>query len=326
MWKKERHRLVDVAPPPALAAVDAVVGEAHLHGRALGVLAAADGLVALRHHDEAPLRTVVEVARLPRLGTFIAWHQQRPPMLVVLADRGGADVVVRRATGVEVHPVEADLDDEEIRHTRPRGWRPERHEHHVEQRWRVAAGQVAEVVRTTAEAVRPRLVVVAGDLRATQLLVDELGAGLDVRVVAGGRAAGDPRSEAMAEAERMLATAVAADTVVLAERLREELGRAEQGCVGMAATVAALRRGAVDTLVLHEPPDDDRRLFHGTMPAALGVSADEVAALGEEPHAGRAVDVLIRAAWGSGAAIRMVPRLAGLDDGVGALLRFPLPG
>ena len=70
-------------------------------------------------------------------------------------------------------------------------------------------------------------------------------------------------------------------------------------------TLEALRMSAVDTLLVH-----DAELRAQRVPVDAGDAA--------------APDALIAAAWATGARVRVVPGLPGMDDGVGALLRFPV--
>ena len=74
---------------------------------------------------------------------------------------------------------------------------------------------------------------------------------------------------------------------------------------------------------VHEDPDDDRQAYFAPDPTAIGLRADEMAALGvDEPVEAPLVDVAVRAALGTGAGIRVVPAGQAPTDGRGAILRW----
>ncbi len=54
----------------------------------------------------------------------------------------------------------------------------------------------------------------------------------------------------------------------------------------------------------------------------MSVAAEDLRALGEEPLEGRLVDVAVRAALGTGAAVRVVPRSGNAHEGIGGVLRW----
>lgn len=86
------------------------------------------------------------------------------------------------------------------------GWSHLRYQQHSEEIWAQTQGEVAEAVERLAREHAPRFVVIAGDVRARQLLRDQLGPALAGRVVevdAHTRAAGadgGARDTAIAEA------------------------------------------------------------------------------------------------------------------------------
>jgi hypothetical protein len=84
----------------------------------------------------------------------------------------------------------------------------------------------------------------------------------------------------------------------------------------------ALQTGAVGTLLVHDEVDDLRTAWFGPEPLQVGIDRESAAGMGvDEPWEARAVDVCIRAALGSSADVRVVPK-AVLTDNVGAILRF----
>jgi peptide subunit release factor 1 (eRF1) len=143
-----------------------------------------------------------------------------------------------------------------------------------------------------------------------------------VQQIDGSRAA-DGGADALAdEAVRCVATAVASDTVALLEKFKEERGQGDRAADGPVRVLEALAAAQVDTLLIADDPDDSRTAWFGDLPNALSHESSTVKDMGvDSPQEGRLVDVCIRAAWGTGAAVRVVPSHA-LRDGVGAILRF----
>jgi hypothetical protein len=103
---------------------------------------------------------------------------------------------------------------------------------------------------------------------------------------------------------------------VLLERFATELGQAgapraahgDRAVEGAAATLAALGRGQVETLLLTGLfLDDERTAWFGPAPTDVAADRDELAGLGvAEPVEGRLVDVAVRAAMGTGAGVRIL--------------------
>jgi hypothetical protein len=328
-WRDTRRELEGRGA--AAAALDAVgdwVLEHRTDGDAVACVASASGLL-VGAVGPAVKRPLAVWDSLPRLGRFVEWHQGDPPALLVLVDRTGADLLANvPGTTEDLAGAVATVEGETgpvIRRNQPGGWSQRRFQQRAMEAWRANGGEVAEAVTTHADAIGARLVVLAGDEHAVGAVVDQLPERLAplVRRAARGRGAGSTGG-LEAEAARLHRTVVAEDTVELIERLKQELGQRDRGVSGLAATVSALRTAAVDTLLVRDDDGDDRRLFlAGSDPSAVAVAEADLE--GTDLRDGRAVDVLIRAAWGSGAAVRICPGFPELAEGVGALLRFPDP-
>jgi hypothetical protein len=97
---------------------------------------------------------------------------------------------------------------------------------------------------------------------------------------------------------------------------------------GMAAVVAALQRAQVSALLLNTPVELPTRLWAGSEPTQIAMSAAELESFGvlgfpEEPPGA----ALIRALVGTGAELVVVEREElPQEDGVGVLLRYIGPG
>ena len=333
-WKNLRRELEDAgAPPEALTAIDPLVPDAHHRGRTLAVVADATGLRVVRHEPEPPARDAGWVAPLPRVGPLIEWAQAAVPHLVVLADRAGADIVVftRRSDsigggGTPVISVgEESGDDPALRKTNPGGWSQRRYQNRAENLWEQNAKVVADEVAARADEIGARVIVVAGDVRALQLLREHLPertAAL-LREVDGSRAPGSGLDEIADDVVKLAATVVAEDTVEFLRQFKEERGQQDLAVEGVHETIAALAAARVDTLLLHDDPDDDRTAWFGPEPGMVAETPETLSDMGVDgPQEGRLVDVAIKATFATGAAVRIIPSGRSVRDGIGAILRF----
>ena len=333
-WRNLRRQLEqDGAPADALTAIDPLVLDAHRLGRTLAVVADDTGVRVVRHEPDPPARDAGWVAPLPRVGALIEWAQSAVPHLVVLADRAGADIVAftRRADGIgagEAQVVsvgEETGDDPGLRKTQAGGWSQRRYQRRAENQWENNAREVADQVAALAEEISARLIVVAGDVRALQLLRDHLPERTAelLREVDGSRAPGSGLDEIADDVVKLAATVVAEDTVEILRQFKQERGQGDLAVEGMKGTIDALAAARVDTLLIHDDPDDDRTAWFGPEPGMVGNSKDTVAGVGAtEPQKARLVDVAIRAAFSTGAAVRIVPSAGSVKEGIGAILRF----
>jgi peptide subunit release factor 1 (eRF1) len=247
---------------------------------------------------------------------------------VVLADRTGADFILSaRGDDGDVESVDlAAGNDPHLRKSQPGGWSQRRYQNRAENLWDHNAKQVADQVTELVDKHRARLVLVAGDVRALEKLgqhLPERVAGLVRELETGGRAPGTDVDELADEVVKMVATAVAEDSVDLLRTFKQERGQHDLATEGVAATLAALASAQVDTLLVHDDPDDARTAWFGPGPGMVGEDAQTLRDLGvESPEEGRLVDVAIRAAFTTGAAVRMIPSVRSVAEGLGAVLRF----
>lgn len=327
-WKSLRRELTDAgAPAAALDAIDGVVEDAHTMGRTLAAVANTDGLLLARHEPDPPVRDLGRVAPLPSVGPLLESLQSRPSHLVVLADRTGADIFAFVPDGGEVASVAgAEPGDPHLRKTAPGGWSQRRYQNRAENQWQSNAKEVADQLVAVTDEIGARLVVVAGDVRALQLLRDELPGHVArlVREVEGSRGVESGLEEVSGDVAKLVATAVADDTAALLEKFREELGQGDRAVEGANPTLAALAAAQVDTLLVADDLDDERIAWFGPTLGALAVDADTVRSMGVEPAQARMVDVTIRAALTTGASVRIIPSARAVSDGIGAVLRFTM--
>ena len=324
-WKTLRAELVaDGADEAALAAVDPLVGDAHLRGPCLAVVATARGVLHVEHLPRPLPRDVGRWAALPSVVPLLEWRQNAPAHVVVLADRKGADLLAVRRHAPDLTR-EAGGSDDPLAKSAPGGWSQRRYQQRAENTWEQNAQDVAREVADLVERVDARLVVAAGDERALQLLREALPRDVLDRLetVSGGRSPDGSADAIAAEVDRLVDSTVAADTVALLQKLREELGQADRAVDGPARTLEVLARAQVEVLLVHDDLDDDRRAWFGPEPLQVGMTREAVQAMGvDQPGQARLADVAVRAALGTGAGVRVVPDPGLPTDGLGAILRW----
>ncbi|HEX2048352.1 MAG TPA: Vms1/Ankzf1 family peptidyl-tRNA hydrolase [Acidimicrobiales bacterium] len=326
-WKPVRDEAsAQGTPEDVLAEVDPLIPDAHLRGDGLAVVATPVGVLHVEHGSRLPNdRDLVRWASLPSLVQVIAWRQRTPGYVTVLADRLGADLSGYRREGPEIQR-EAGGDDHPIRKPNAGGWSQRRYQERAEHTWERNAADAAEQVAKLARRVDARVVVAAGDQRAVTLLTEALPAELAERlhVVSAGRSEDGSEQSFEEQARIAVELAVNADGDALLEKFREERGQGDRAVEGVEATLNALAMAAVDVLLLApDDPDDSRTAWFGPDPAQLALREDDLRGLGvEQPADGRLADVAVRAALGTGASIWIVEPGAGLDGGMGAVLRW----
>jgi hypothetical protein len=324
-WQAVRSQLAEEgAPESVLEAVGSLVPDAHLHGEGLAVVAAAGGALHHEHGPRPPARDHGTWAPVPSLVPLLEWRQACPPHVVVLADRRGADLVGFAASGAELRRQAGDV-EYTLPKNSPGGWSQPRYQRRAENSWEHNADDVAKELTALVEQVGARLVVVAGDVRAVQLLRDALPgevAGM-LHVVDGARSGVNPLDDIAEEVAAAVGTVVERDTAAVLGKLAEELGQDDRGVEGPARTLEALAAAQVDVLVVRHDPALDRQAWFGPEPTQIGLTEDTARALGvDQPVAGPLVDVAVRAALATSATVRIVPGGTAPRDGLGAILRW----
>lgn len=324
-WKSLRRGLAQAgADEPTLAAVDAEVDEGHTPGDTRVVIAAGGAALLVFNYPEPPSRDIACWSMLPRLGPLIATRQATKSHVVVLADRTGADILAL-PDSLAGFSLTVDGLNENVTRSAPEGRSQTRIQRRAENRWEESSALVAATLVGVVDDVRPELVVAAGDARAVQFLRAALPRRvLDrLRVVDGSRSsAGD--GAVGARVADLVHAAATAETAAALGRFQAVRGRGS-GADGARATFGALARGQVDTLLLHDHPDDRRRAWFGPEPDQLATTRRSLRAVGvAAPCKGRLTDVALRAALGTGATVRMYSAANpdGPRGGMGAILRY----
>ena len=354
-WKNLRGSMLAAGVPVAtVAAIDPLVEGSYMAGATLAVIAAVDGpRYAANLPDPPPRDTLLRHGALPDVVPLLAAAQAAVPHVAVLTDRTGADMAAR---GVADEAARAERVEGRVtphlHKPQAGGWSQPRFHHRAEAIWESNASEVADALARLVDQVRPRFVAAAGDVRALQLLREQAPKRVrELLCVVGGELGA--LEAVFAEADKLAAATVEADNRALLDRFAEELGQAATGAEGgaqavegAAATLAALARGQVATLLLTGLFLDDRRTaWFGPAPTDVAADRDALVGLGVPgPVEGRLVDVAVRAALGTGAEVRVLdpadetrsaegrgathdapaPPDHAPGEGLGALLRFPL--
>jgi hypothetical protein len=242
---------------------------------------------------------------VPLLVPLLHHRVQDAVYLVAETGREGARVRLERggaAVPESVEEVEGRTDS--LPKVQAGGWSQARYQRHSEEIWRDNQDDVAETVERLVSEHQPRFIVVSGDLRARQLLLEKLNVetrGLVVEVDAHTRAAGSSDAaveEAVADA--------------LDRELRDDEAQALDQAAAAAHRLAAhgvreitplLQRAQVDTLILDDDIVDSERTLEALddSPWVAEGDDDEYAtrSLGRVP----AGDALARAAILTGARV-----------------------
>lgn len=291
-WRALADAHLEGAPQGILDAVAAVVAEAHTKRPAgvLGVIADSEGVRVTDRSEDALDADRAWLGDAPDVTPLVRWRQDRVPHLVVRADRGGAEIVGATASG---DASQASVDETPERKSAPGGWSQRRFQQRAEDDWAKTAKVVVRQIGQLADEVGARLVVLGGDVRAVQLISDGLPRRLAdmTTTIDYGRADDGSDAARHREVRRLVSTAAANETVACLERFKQERGQADLATAGLADTTAAVARGAVEILLVHD-------------------------------KGGAEVSTLVRDALRAGASIRVVPEHGPVPDGVGALLRW----
>jgi hypothetical protein len=281
-------------------------------------------------------------SRLPDLLPLLVQTPPRPPHLLVSANREGGEVLIVggasggddqqvQGTGWPVHKVKSG------------GWSQDRYQRSAEDAWETNAKELATAVIKAVAGRKIEAVIVAGDVRARELLVSKLPDGLQRAVVLVDRELPVDSDELSQAAEEVLQQLEDDDAKGHLATLHDQAGNG-RAVEGLAATVAALRDGQVAELFVGgRYTDGDRKaleLAWASDPAWVGPGLADVALSEADLRDRNVTDLaqdrvgaaLIRAAAGTDAALFVVPPGgtapgdSALQDDIGALLRFAVPG
>jgi len=260
---------------------------------------------------------------------LLEWAQERPPYVLVVIDRTGADIAASIGAGSEPVYSEVEGPDDEIERNAPGGFKAQpRYQRRAEDSWAHNAAAVAEAAASALHRVEGKILVVSGDVRAEQLLMERLPEWVKrevmVKRISGSRE-NDGSQKARAEQVRGAVREATEDELrALWETFVEERSPHGLAVEGAAQTLNALATGRIATLVVSgDGRANDLAAWFG--PAPTEVSPAEAGhPVAPDAHRGSLVDVAVRAALLTGAHVRVVPPDAGYgpSEGVGGLCRY----
>jgi len=202
--------------------------------------------------------------------------------LVVETGREGAQLRLERAGRLPERVEDVDGIEDDLQKVPAGGWADARHQRHAEDVWMHNQAEVAGAVDELVRERRPGFVVLAGDIRARQLLEERLSAPsrqLVIEVDAHTRAPGarddalDAAIDAAVDARRRNSEADALD--------RAAVDGGRSGSRGLGEVVRALQEARVHTLVLDARlVDDERTLDALDAPPWIAEGGDDALAAG----------------------------------------------
>ena len=287
-----------------------------------------DGVVAADEPIPGPANgpEVLEVGDLPSLAPLIRAGVDEFAYLVVQVSRDGGDIAVHR-TGAFFPELETTLTGrtDTLHKAASGGWAQLNHHEHVEELWKQTQGELSAEIDRIVQEARPRLIVVAGDLRARGLLLGALGErsrSIAVEYPKDTRNDGTDGAALAAFAAEQVAAVERRDREDAVDLLRTRLGQERPAADrGLAGVVEALRQGQADTVFVDVAAlADERLLALGEVPwvAATQEDAGPAGVVLEVP----AAEAVVRAALLTDARILLAPE-GDLGASAAALLRWP---
>jgi peptide subunit release factor 1 (eRF1) len=298
------------------------------------------GAVAAFAVDGEPEPTVIEMpgARTrdlavhgpaPCLVPLLAWLQERPPYVLTLVDRKGADIETHRGGTATATTRTIDGPDDEIVRNAPGGWSQMRHQHRAEDSWEHNATRVAHALAGDLADSGAHMLLLGGDVRAMQYLTKHLPEGVRQEVTVGHVSGGRGRDGAWQRRKQQVREQVSRwadeETRGLLKRLDEGRGPSGLAVEGAVPTLRALARGQVGTLLVADDPADRRTAWFGPAPTQVSDRRAPLVEAGATPVVrGPLADVAVRAALLTGAEVHVLePGTPGApSQGIGALCRY----
>lgn len=315
-----------------LLAIDDLIPTAHQFGNSLFAVGHSKGLVHASYWNDEPANALAEWSALPNLVPVIAERQGDFPYMTVVADRTGADIEV--VSQSLVAKTQVGTNDGPITKVHGGGWSHRRYQQRAENTWEHNAKDVASTVAALSRENSVRCVFLAGDVRAVQMVRDDLKnhEHIDPVLVEGSRSAdgSQPIDESQISAH-LRSLALGNENSLLA-KLQEELGQADRAVTGAAGVIRALTMSQVEVLIvgLNSPDSFDvnsmlvnQTAYCGSQPQHIASSTSEMEAMGvHECQRTSLVDAAVRSALTSGAGVFASAQLPNNTDGIAAILRW----
>ena len=267
-----------------------------------------------------------DVGALPRLAPLIATGVDELPYLVVRTSRDGGDVAVHRTGAFFPEATTSTQGRTDTLHkVKGGGWAHLNQQEHVEELWKQNQQELAAEIDRLVREVRPRLLVVSGDVRARGLLLGALAQAsraLAVELDSNTRSDGSDDAVLDAFVEEQVAAVERRDRAEALDALRSRRAQERPTALsGLPAVTESLRQAQVDTLFVDVAALEGESLLALAEVPWLAQREDEAGGaevVGEVP----AVEALLRAALLTEA--RVLTATSGdLGAPAAALLRWP---
>ncbi len=310
--------------------VIATLEEALLHSKPAvgrqgrGIIATRDGVLLDEHLASPPPATVVRVSDYPYILPLVELGKSRPTYVFAAVDHLGADITMHNGDRVRSETVEGS--GYPVHKPASAGWNGYGDlQHKTEEAVRTNVRAVADRITELVDETGAEIVFVVGEVRSRANVVSALPDRVAARVSqlrAGARGSrvteNDDRDPIDAEVEKRRRAAI--EEVVT--RFEAQSGRRSGLAVeGLAAVCAALREGAVETLIVGDL--EDATVVAGERRTTIAPDSDALSELGAAPLAVvRADEALPFAAIAVGASLVRVRGGIAPADGIGALLRY----
>ena len=271
-------------------------------------------------------------AAVPHVLPLLHWRQRHPAFATVMLDRTGAELVVQPAGAAR--PVRAEIagPDDVIERNAPGGWSQPRYQNRAEDSWQHNAGRAAEAVADALTTAGADLLIVGGDVRAEHYFLDRLPArvhsDVTIKTIPGGRSPDGSQGRREDEIDAAVREYVDEESLHTLAAVQDRSGPGGLGVQGPAATIHALARAQVETLLLTPAgpgmESEPTTAWFGPRPTDISEHRGGVLVPDGRPRRGPLDEVLARSAVLTDADIRILPE--DLDTapphGVGALCRF----
>jgi hypothetical protein len=328
-WRNLREQLEQQGAASAItdSIEQAIMGTHRAVGRSgRAVVASADGVLVNEHLDY-PVGPVVRVSPLPYIVPVVEHGEEHPTYAVVAVDHAGGDITLHRDGTVlsdqvdgEGYPVHKASSAESP------GYGDPQRVADAERRKNIRA--VAERLTSLVDDAAPEVVFVIGEVRSRADFVKELPERVVSRVVelhVGARHSGFDDDQVRHEIGQEFLRRRLATIDEAAQRFQAEIGR-ESGLAteGLDGVTAALRLAAVETLIIGDI--GDATVVAGDDLATVAPNPDVLSEMGTAPtQVLRADEALPMLAVSTGAALVRTDERIEPADGVGAVLRYPMP-
>lgn len=327
-WDAIRRHLEDAGVTEhVIGAVERAVlrGQPAAGRRGRAVIAGREGVLINEYLGDPPPITLLRVSEYPYLLPLVEQTPWRRPYVFVAVDHLGADIIVHQHGAVSTEIVRGE--GFPVHKPNSAGWHGYGdHQHTTEEAVRMNVRKVAGRVIDVVDGSDAELVLLCGEVRARADVIAALPRRIAERVVSqpagarGGRATESEVTEMIdAEFSRRRRDAV---NVVLARFEAEDARSSGMAVQGLSDVCAALRDGAVETLIVGDL--GSATVVCGQDRMTIAPTADSLSELGEAPsRIALAEEALPFVAISTDSAVMRPDSEVCFTDGIAALLRYP---